>query len=92
MAANEDRSELFNEIQNFSQRKLKKVETNCVTPFGEKVIEKRSAKGLQSAKNDKVVKSNLSVSKKDLQVGLVAPGLMIGKLNYYLFNLFTKWP
>lgn len=79
----EDRSGLFNEIQNFSQRKLKKVETNVVTALGDKLVEKRSAKGLKTVAGDenssqKEIDSN---KKLDLQVGLIMPGLMIGKLS-----------
>ncbi|RWS07625.1 dual specificity phosphatase-like protein 2 [Dinothrombium tinctorium] len=75
----EDRSGLFNEIQKFSQRKLKKVETKLVTGTGDKVVEKRGAKGLQTVKNDSPGAGANAASKKnlDLQVGLVIPGLLI---------------
>jgi len=75
----EDRSSLFNEIQKFSQRKLKKVETNVVTATGDKVIEKRSAKGLQTSSDNKAIKDD-GDAPKDLQVGLIVPGLMIGNM------------
>lgn len=78
----EDHSELFNEIQRFSQRKLNKVETKVLTGSGDKVTEKRTAKGLaQLDANGKpiVQEENDNVNKKlDLQVGMVAAGLMIG--------------
>ncbi|RWS28052.1 dual specificity phosphatase-like protein 2 [Leptotrombidium deliense] len=75
----EDRSALFNELQGFSQRKLKKVETKVVTGLGENVVEKRGAKGLQTVKpNDAKSAANVGVKKKlDLQVGMVLPGLLI---------------
>lgn len=69
----EDHSKLFNEINGFSQRKLKKVETKLTTASGDNVVEKRGAKGLTTAP----VKS--AAKKLDLQVGLILPGLMIGK-------------
>lgn len=72
----EDRSGLFNEISGFSQRKLKKVETNVITGTGEKLIEKRGAKGLQTLDKSKDTSQE---RKLDLQVGLVVPGLMIGQ-------------
>lgn len=81
----EDRSGLFSEISGFSQRKLKKVQTKVVTGTGEKLVEKRGAKGLQSTSADSAsTTSNTSngqvpARKVDLQVGLVVPGLMIGK-------------
>lgn len=76
----EDHSKLFNEINGFSQRKLKKVETKLVTGTGDNLVEKRGAKGLTVAP----VKS--AVKKLDLQVGLVLPGLMIGK---FMLKTFT---
>lgn len=84
MEPDEDRSELFNEIQKFSQRKLKKVETKVKTGLGDDVTEKRTAKGLSttdaSADNqNKNVPINQNANKKlDLQVGMVTGGLMIG--------------
>lgn len=79
----EDRSGLFNEIGSFSQRKLKKVETKVCTGTGETVVEKRNAKGLQtvnpSNKSSSSAASNEPARKLDLQVGLVAPGIMIGE-------------
>ena len=80
--AEEDRSELFNEIQKFSQRKLKKVETKVKTGLGDDVTEKRTAKGL-AATNAPAAKPEatgpaVTNRKLDLQVGLVAGGLMIG--------------
>lgn len=78
----EDRSGLFNEIQNFSQRKLKKVETNVVTGLGDKLVEKRTAKGLKTTTDNDSSKSknDTNLNKKfDLQVGLLMPGLMFGK-------------
>lgn len=80
----EDRSELFNSIKDFSQRKLKKVETKVKTGLGDEVIEKRTAKGLaSSAENNQNNKNATPVNqnanrKLDLQVGLVSAGLMIG--------------
>ena len=82
----EDRSSLFNEIQKFSQRKLKKVETNVVTATGDKVVEKRSAKGLQTTDN-KAVKNDEGAP-KDLQVGLIIPGLMIGNIKKPILKCF----
>lgn len=82
----EDRSALFNQLKNFSQRKLKKVETKVVTASGEQLVEKRGAKGLQvltgadGAKNQEEEPPR----KLDLQVGLVLPGFLIGKLNEWL--------
>lgn len=79
---NEDHSELFNEIQKFSQRKLKKVETKVVTGSGDKVTEKRTAKGLaQLDPNNQNAAENTDgpPRKLDLQVGMVMPGLMIGE-------------
>lgn len=80
----EDRSALFNQLKNFSQRKLKKVETKVVTASGEQLVEKRGAKGLQvltggadGAKGDEVEPPR----KLDLQVGLIIPGFLIGKHN-----------
>lgn len=78
----EDRSGLFSEIGGFSQRKLKKVQTKVVTGTGETVVEKRSAKGIQASTADAAKGSNQDSSdgrKRDLQVGMVLPGLMIGK-------------
>lgn len=68
----EDHSRLFNEINGFSQRKLKKVETKTTSASGDNVVEKRGAKGLTAA-----VQS--AAEKSDLQVGLIVPGLMIGE-------------
>ena len=79
--AEEDRSELFNEIQKFSQRKLKKVETKVKTGLGDDVTEKRTAKGLATnAPSNQKAKASAPVPNKklDLQVGLVTGGLMIG--------------
>ena len=90
MADEEDRSELFNEIQKFSQRKLKKVETQVKTGLGEDVTEKRTAKGLATApalnqknqlssNNNQNNQNNQNVNKKlDLQVGMITGGLLIG--------------
>ena len=77
----EDHSQLFNEINGFSQRKLKKVETKVVTGLGDNVIEKRGAKGLTkcNAPSSSSTQSNGINRKLDLQVGLVLPGLMIGE-------------
>lgn len=78
----EDRSGLWNEIQNFSQRKLRKVQTNVLTASGDKVVEKRGAKGLKSVgdENRSSGKENEPNRKLDLQVGLILPGFMIGEL------------
>ena len=77
----EDRSGLFSEIGQFSQRKLKKVQTKVVTGTGETLTEKRGAKGLQAtnAVPEKESVDSTTNRKKDLQVGLVIPGLMIGE-------------
>lgn len=83
----EDRSALFNQLKNFSQRKLKKVETKVVTASGEQLVEKRGAKGLQVLTGDGA-HQNQDVEpprKLDLQVGLVLPGFLIGKLMKILF-------
>ena len=79
----EDHSKLFNEINGFSQRKLKKVETKVVTGLGDNVIEKRSAKGLSKAAPSTTSTANGSNKKLDLQVGLILPGLMIGKSDVF---------
>lgn len=79
----EDRSALFNQLKNFSQRKLKKVETKVVTASGEQLVEKRGAKGLQvlTAGADGANNADAEPPRKlDLQVGLVLPGFLIGKL------------
>lgn len=81
----EDHSDLFNEIQGFSQRKLKKVETKVLTGTGDKVTEKRTAKGLAQldgqAKGGQSAAAPVDPARKlDLQVGMVMPGLMIGEL------------
>lgn len=77
----EDRSVLFNEINSFSHRKLKKVETKVVTGLGENVIEKRGAKGLQAipVSSSDAASSAADGVKLDLQVGLVVPGILIGE-------------
>lgn len=79
----EDRSALFNQLKNFSQRKLKKVETKVVTPSGEQLVEKRGAKGLQvlagGAANGNNNEDSEPPRKLDLQVGLVLPGFLMGK-------------
>lgn len=80
MAEDIDRSGLFNEIRQFSQRKLKKVETKVTSGSGEVLTEKRNAKGLQTIKSDGVKSPGYVVDHKpDLQVGMVVPGLFIGK-------------
>lgn len=79
----EDRSALFNQLKNFSQRKLKKVETKVVTASGEQLVEKRGAKGLQvlaGGANNAANQDAEPARKLDLQVGLILPGLLIGKL------------
>lgn len=81
-AMQEDRSGLFKEIGGFSQRKLKKVETKVCTGIGDTVVEKRGAKGLQTVNPSNKSSSSASnepARKLDLQVGLVAPGIMIGQ-------------
>lgn len=81
----EDRSALFNQLKDFSQRKLKKVETKVVTGLGEQLVEKRGAKGLQVLKGGDGCGGGGGDSAKepsrklDLQVGFVLPGLLIGK-------------
>lgn len=79
----EDRSELFNQLKDFSQRKLKKVQTKVVTGSGEQLIEKRGAKGLQVLSGDSAGQTgNAEPTRKlDLQVGLILPGLLLGKFS-----------
>lgn len=77
----EDRSELFNQLKGFSQRKLKKVETKVVTGTGEQLVEKRGAKGLQVLNSDSNSGADPDAAparKLDLQVGFISPGLLIG--------------
>lgn len=77
----EDRSALFNQLKNFSQRKLKKVETKVVTASGEQLVEKRGAKGLQvlTGGSDGAANQDAEPPRKlDLQVGLILPGFLIG--------------
>ncbi|XP_054166274.1 uncharacterized protein DDB_G0280205-like [Oppia nitens] len=79
MADETDRSGLFNEIRQFSQRKLKKVETKVTTGSGEVSTEKRVAKGIQTIKSEPTKGPGYVVdTKPDLQVGLIIPGLLIG--------------
>lgn len=76
----EDRSELFNQLKGFSQRKLKKVETKVVTASGENLVEKRGAKGLQVLSGDGQSKQGDTgepAKKLDLQVGFILPGLLL---------------
>lgn len=77
----EDRSELFSEVRSFSQRKLKKVETKVVTGSGEQLVEKRGAKGVQTVRCEPLTGCTPFVvdTKPDLQIGMIIPGLMIGK-------------
>lgn len=88
----EDRSALFNQLKNFSQRKLKKVETKVVTASGEQLVEKRGAKGLQvlsggdGGARGATDQEAQPARKLDLQVGLVLPGFLIGS---YLWGLYT---
>lgn len=78
MADDENRSRLFDEIRNFSQRKLKKVETKVVTGSGEQLTEKRSPKGLQQVKSHGITSPGYVADyKPDLQVGMIIPGLFI---------------
>lgn len=85
----EDRSALFNQLKNFSQRGLKKVETKVVTSSGEQLVEKRGAKGLQVLTSSEGAKNQETepARKLDLQVGLVLPGFLIGK---YLLKKISK--
>lgn len=79
----EDRSALFNQLKNFSQRGLRKVETKVVTASGEQLVEKRGAKGLQVLSGDKSSGNQTDAEppkKLDLQVGLVLPGFLLGEL------------
>lgn len=87
--SDEDHSKLFKEIGGFSQRKLKKVETKVVTGLGDNVIEKRGAKGLQKASVNGAA-PDAPVKRLDLQVGLVAPGLMIGMYSMWDFVFVTR--
>lgn len=76
----EDRSELFDELKGFSQRKLKKTETKVATPSGEHLVEKRGAKGVQVIKSDGIKGPGYVEDKKpDLAVGIIIPGLLIGE-------------
>lgn len=76
----QDRSALFNDLKNFSQRKLKKVETKVVTASGEQLVEKRGAKGLQVLSGDVAKNQKAEPERKlDLQVGLILPGFIIGE-------------
>ena len=79
----EDRSALFNQLKEFSQRKLKKVETKVVTASGEQLVEKRGAKGLQvlsgPGADDSKSQNAEPPRKLDLQVGFIVPGFLIGK-------------
>ncbi|CAG2171080.1 unnamed protein product, partial [Oppiella nova] len=80
MAEDADRSAVFDEIRNFSQRKLKKVETKVTSGSGEVITEKRGAKGVQTIKHEGIKGAGYVVDNKpDLQVGLIIPGLMICK-------------
>lgn len=85
----EDRSALFNQLKNFSQRKLKKVETKVVTGTGEQLVEKRGAKGLQVLSGDGANNGaqEQPARKLDLQVGFILPGLLIGELTVIHNNL-----
>lgn len=90
----EDRSALFNQLKNFSQRKLKKVETKVVTASGEQLVEKRGAKGLQvltggGAGDGSGAKEAEPARKLDLQVGLVLPGFLIGKFDDNFGDAFS---
>lgn len=76
----DDRSKVFDEIRNFSHRKLKPTKTKVTTPSGEHVVEKRTGKGLQATKGDGPKGPGYVVdTKPDLQVGLIIPGLLIGE-------------
>lgn len=82
----EDRSALFNQLKEFSQRKLKKVETKVVTGTGEQLVEKRGAKGLQVLSGAQAggggggaAGGQEAPRKLDLQVGFILPGLLLGK-------------
>uniref|UniRef100_A0A6G1SGH0 Dual specificity protein phosphatase 19 n=1 Tax=Aceria tosichella TaxID=561515 RepID=A0A6G1SGH0_9ACAR len=78
----EDRSALFNQLKDFSQRKLKKVETKVVTGTGELLVEKRGAKGLQvltgGGQTGDGGAGQEPARKLDLQVGFILPGLLFG--------------
>jgi hypothetical protein len=81
----EDRSALFNQLKEFSQRKLKKVETKVVTGTGEQLVEKRGAKGLQVLSGTQAAGGGGGdggqepARKLDLQVGFILPGLLLGE-------------
>lgn len=80
MGDDENRNKLFDEIKKFSQRKLKAVETKVITGSGEVVTEKRVPKGLKTIRNDGVQGPGYVPDyKPDLQVGMIIPGLFIGK-------------
>lgn len=77
------RNKLFDEIRGFSQRKLKKVQTKVTTGSGEQLTEARSAKGLLTIKSDGIQGPGHVVdTKPDLQVGMIMPGLFIGKQGF----------
>lgn len=101
MGDDENRSKLFDEIKNFSQRKLKQVQTKVTTGSGEHVTEKRDAKGVKAIKSEGIQGPGYVVdTKPDLQVGMIIPGLFIGKCFCQSFffektlglsNLFIFW-
>ncbi len=74
-----DRSGLFSELRNFSQRKLNKVETKVCTGSGEVLTEKRTAKGVTTKSEGVQGPGYVVDNKPDLRVGIVIPGLMIGE-------------
>lgn len=78
----DDRGALFDEIRKFGQRKLKKVDVKVTTPSGESVTERRCPKGIVATKVDGIPGTGYVVdTKPDLQVGMIIPGLFIGRLD-----------
>lgn len=74
------RNALFAQIRDFSQRKLRKVETKVVTGSGEHLTEARTAKGIKVESHDGIKGPGYVVdTKPDLQVGMIIPGLLICK-------------
>lgn len=75
----EPNNPLLNEIRGFSHRNLRPVKTKVTTGSGQHVTESRNAKGIQSNPTGTSGPGFVVDTKPDLQVGLIVPGLMIGK-------------
>lgn len=76
----EPNNPLLNEIRSFSHRKLRPVEIKVTTGSGQHVTESRNAKGILANPTGTSGPGFVVDTKPDLQVGLIVPGLMIGKL------------